>query len=131
MRGQCMLIDSGGGDHKHLFTIVIDPMVVPNMGSMPIVILIGFTSVRSQVPYDDSCVVQAGEHPFIKHESYLNYRHARIERAQHIEAMLAQGVFIQKEPCPEQLLEKVIQGALQSNRISREIKEIIRSALDK
>lgn len=126
-QGKCMLVPSGSGDLKHLFAIIVNPIIVPHTSSKPKVIYVNFTSVRSGIPYDDACVVQAGEHPFIEHESYVNYRGARIDEVDHITDMIARGVFIEKEPCSQELLHKMIQGALNSNRISREIKDILYS----
>lgn len=129
MRGRCMLIPSGSGDNKHLFTIIIEPLVLPQTGRKPIVILVNFTSIRDDIPYDDACIIQAGEHPFIQHKSYISYRNARIDSVAHIENLLEKGVFIEKEPCSQKLLEKILQGALKSKRIPREFKRIIEYGL--
>ncbi|NOL51611.1 hypothetical protein [Pelistega suis] len=129
MRGQCMLIPSGDNNHKHLFTVVIDPVTLPQTGSIPVVILVNFTSIRDDVPYDDACVVQAGEHPFIQHKSYVNYRCAREDNIAHINSLLDKGVFVKKEPCSQTLLEKIIAGALKSKRISRQFKQIIQDSI--
>lgn len=131
MRGQCMLIPSGGNGYKHLFTVVIDPVILPHAGGHPIVVLVNFTSIRDNAPYEDACVVQAGEHPFIRHRSYVTYRYARIESVERIKDLLKKGVFVEKEPCSPELLEKILQGALKSKLISREIKRIIEQSLAK
>lgn len=124
LKGKCLLIPSGPNDYKHLFTILIEPTLVSNMGAKPQLVSVSFTSIRENINYDDACVVQAGEHPFIKQPSYLNYRYARIDSVEHIQNLVTKGTFIEKEPCSQKLLNKIICGAFKSKRISKEIRNI-------
>lgn len=129
IKGQCFLVPSGPNQHLHLFTIVIEPAILPERGNHPQVISVNFTSVIQNVPHDKSCLVDSGDHPFIKHPSYVNYRGARCDSYEQIQKLINNGVFIEKEPCSDELLKKIINGALASKMISREFKDIIRNSL--
>lgn len=128
-KGQCLLVPSGPGEFKHLFALLIDPVVVAGYGSQPRVLLAGLTSIKAGCTFDDACILKAGEHPFITHDSYVEYRFARWDTAEHIGDLVQSGVFSKKEPCSPDLLQKVVNGALRSRRISREFKCILEQVL--
>lgn len=129
IKGQCFLVPSGPNQYLHLFTIIIEPEVLPERGNHPQVISVNFTSVPDNTLYDTSCLVDIGDHPFIKHLSYVNYRGARCDSYEQIQKLIDKGVFIKKEPCSDELLQKIINGALISKMISREFKDIIKNSL--
>ncbi len=70
-------------------------------------------------------MLQPGDHPFIEHESYVDYRLMRIESAAHVEARVKEGVFVAREPCSPALLRRIVAGALQSRKIPREFKKVL------
>lgn len=129
-KGECILIPSGPSNYKHLFTILFDPIVLPSVGQKPHTLSVSITTLRENLPYDDACVLEPGEHPFIKHRSYVDYRHTRIDSAEHLEKLITSGYVIQKESCSLVLINKIISGALKSNRISREFKFIIQKSME-
>lgn len=114
---------------KHLFALMIDPVVLDGYGSKPCVVLACVTSVKDGVPSEDACLLTQGDHPFIEHDSYVDYRFTRIEQADHLEKRLLDGAFTAKEPCSPELIKRIVQGALKSRRISREHKKILESVI--
>ncbi|GAB3362746.1 hypothetical protein GCM10027395_23850 [Giesbergeria sinuosa] len=78
---------------------------------------------------DDSCLLKPGDHPFIRHDSFIDYRFTRLEQAEHVEARVAEGVFDVKESCSPDLIRRIIEGALKSPRIPREYKMILKNQL--
>lgn len=69
--GAAYLADSGVGYRQHLFVILNDPIVFPNKGSQTCVCVVNFSTIPTHIPYDPTCVFTAGDHPFIKHQSYV------------------------------------------------------------
>ena len=59
---------------------------------------------------DTTCVIDAGAHEFIQHESVIEYRHARTEPAEKLIRGVANGEFVPKEPLGEQLFDRVRRG---------------------
>lgn len=129
-RGSTLLIPSGPRpDQLHLFALLLDPVAVDGYGSRPQVLLASICSIKAGVPYDDACVLRAGDHPFIEHDSYVEYRFARLDPAEDVESRVKQGVFVQKEDCSAVLIRQIIVGALASRRINREYKALLNRVL--
>jgi hypothetical protein len=127
--GATLLVPSGPQQgHMHLFALLLDPLVAGGYGQRPHVLLAYVTSVPD-CAFDDSCCLAAGEHPFLQHDSYVDYRFTRFEPAEHLQKCVEAGTFQPKEPCSEALRMKILRGALASRRIPREYKKLIESVL--
>ena len=94
-----------------------------NYGSHPAVVLVNVSSIRDGLPYDQTCVLRTGTQPFIKHDSFVFYRNARIERESHILALIQQGVFVTHLPLDRGVFELVLGGLYQSLFTKREFKQ--------
>ena len=66
----------------------------------------------------------AGSHPFIKEESYLVYRSARIEQVSHVTRLVHQGLFKPHTPLAEGLLALIKIGLKSSPFATREFKNL-------
>ena len=131
-KGSTLLIPSGPKDgHKHLFVVMITPTGVDGYGKEPMALMACVTSVKEGVTNDDTCVLNNGDHPFIEHSSFIDYRFTRLEKAKFVETKVQSGEFIEKEPCSPDLIKRIIQGALKSRRINREHKKILEEILFK
>lgn len=128
-KGTSLLIPSGPKNKKHLFVLMLDPALVDGYGSKPHVLLACVTSVKDGVPGDDSCLLGPGDHPFIDHDSYVDYRFTRLEPVDHLQRLVLEGTFIEKESCSPELIKRIIQGALKSRRIPREFKLLLDKVL--
>lgn len=62
-QGECLLIPSGPNSYQHLFTILVNPCILPNRGNKPQVLSVGISSIRTNIPYDNACIIRQGEHP--------------------------------------------------------------------
>lgn len=108
---------------------MIAPTGVKGYGPAPMVLMACATSIKEGVDHDDACLLGPGDHPFIEHKSYIDYRFTRIEPAATVEAKVGAGEFIGKEACSADLIKRIIQGALKSRRINREFKKILEDVL--
>lgn len=119
--GQTFFIPTGG--KEHLFFVVLGPLDLEDSPKQQF-LLVNATTVRENDPqFDDSCVLQVGDHPFIKHASYIAYRSARLEAARHIESVLG-TVFRPGEDCSKEVLQRIIEGAKKSRRLRRDLKDL-------
>jgi len=109
----------------HLFVIAIEPVRADGYGSNPMVLMACVTSRKNGIGHDGACELSAGDHPFITHDSFIDYRFTRIEPAQDVEARVRDGTFIVKESCSTDLLARIIHGAAVSRRINREFRQIL------
>ena len=122
--GACLLVPSGPEEFRHLFAVAVGPQQFDGYGAKPHVIMVSVTSVKPEFPFDSACVIRAGEHPFIKHDSYVYYRDPRVEPVAHVQNMVDSAVWISQEPCSAELLQRIRAGLLASTRVPRHIKKL-------
>jgi len=72
----------GNQDLKHFFIILTTPVD-------GVVITVNLSSCKTPF-YDPSCILDKGDHSFIKHKSYIVYRHAEILKITQLENMTTQ-----------------------------------------
>ena len=84
-------------------------------------------SVKDGMPFDDACILEVGDHPFVQHQSYIDYRFCELRPADEIEAKVQEGTLVPHGDCSIALLRRIIASADASKRISREMKKFLRS----
>ena len=120
--GQTLLVPSGPG--LHLFFLILGPVVLADYGSSTQLAMVSATTLRDGVPHDPACVLEAGDHSFVQHRSYLAYRHMRLDVSQHVERMVNSAVWKPHDPCSANLLKRIVAGVCQSRLTPREYKRI-------
>lgn len=101
----------------HLFIIVLDSYKTESGFVCPCVMV---TSWTGNPKLDDpSCILEAGEHEFITHKSYIAYKETIPFKADWIEYNLECGIYRAKPPVSKDLLERIIKSAKNSRKISK------------
>ena len=121
LAGAALLIPSGN-EGDHLFIALNDPGRFEGYGSNPCVVLVNLSSVREGVPYDATCVLDAGEHEFVRHPSFVFYRNARIEPESHVLRLVEQGLFKPHVAVSAEVLQRIKSGLFASPHTKREFK---------
>jgi len=119
--GATLLIPSGPTG-QHLFVIVLGPQQFSDLGNLSQFIQVSVTTIYPGIPYDQSCILNPGEHPFITHPSYVTYRHARIDNDVHLNKMVKSGVWKPHHYCDTATLQKIIDGLCKSKLVRQEIR---------
>jgi hypothetical protein len=96
------------GFDDHLWMVISDPSIDPDN-----VVIVFFLSWQPH--YDQACIVQAGEHPFVKHATCVEYPAARITTNQKLDEGLASGKLKHKAPLSADLLGKIRRSAAASD----------------
>ena len=120
--GATLLMPSGAD--SHLYVVLNEPKPFAGYGSQPCVVLVNVSTVRQGVRHDKTCVLDAGCHPFVKKDSYVVYRSARIERVSHVQRLVQQGLFKPHTPFEEGLLAVIKVGLRSSPFATREFKNL-------
>ena len=107
-------------DVKHLFIILTNP---PSSEKQAKVLLVNVSTVYNNHVFDDACIIEAGEHPFIKRRSFIDYRYARIEEASMLIKKVKSGEFIAHESMSEGLYTKIVNGLFKSKFIATKFQE--------
>lgn len=71
---------------------------------------------------DSSCIIAPHEHPFIKEQSFVNYRYAKVLSFAEIFNGIRHGVFITKEDVSAELLIRIQNGARATKHLRNEMK---------
>lgn len=113
-----LLIPSGPShdpDRLHLHIICTDPDADGKQ-------LIVSMCTKANAPFDDTCILQKHEHTFLKHESYVLYRKAKII----LQSALVNGVnaklFVPKDDVNGQAFLKITNGICASPQTAKKIK---------
>ena len=102
-RGWTLLIPSGPGDKRHLFVVINDP------GEDEEVVLASLSSVHARS--DTACPVRPGDHPFVHHESCIEYRYCRTDSVAHLNTLLKSGYITRHEDASDELVQRIVDGA--------------------
>ncbi len=103
----------------HLFFVMSDPSVDRKR------VLVAPVMTWDAEYKESTCLVNQGEHPFIKHTSFVNYSCAELASADLIEERLASGVFRAHKPASSELLEKIRRGAERSDFLELGYRDIL------
>jgi len=95
----------------HLWIILSDPQSHP----ADAILIANLTTRRSDS--DTACVLNKGEHPFIKHDSCVNYQDSRLVDGQNLRQAFASKVLLPRQPVSAALLRRIRAGAAHSNLI--------------
>lgn len=113
------------GSGKHLFIVLNDPKSFTNYGSALCIALVSLSSVPGQeIRFDGTCVLRAGCHPSVRHDSYVYYGKARMEQLRDVLKRLEDGFYTPGEPIEPYVLIAVKAGLLKSPFTKREFKQI-------
>lgn len=120
-----LLIPSGTVEdprRKHLFVCVTDPVGIGND-----VLLVSVSSLLPSRPYDGTCRLYAGDHPFIRHDSYVVYARARIECADKLVDGVKQCLLIPQQALDGSVFARICQGFQESRFVTPKIRSFFES----
>lgn len=105
------LLAPTNSNNKHLFVVLNDPL--PGTGQ---VLMVSIITNRQGQGYlqDTTCALMKGDHPFICHDSLVDYKRARLVTAQQLENGVVQGYFFDKGPIDGGILLNICDGLLDS-----------------
>jgi len=105
----------GDQDRKHLFILLTDPYA-DDVGKN-CVLMVSLSTVRPGMPHDPACILYAGDHPFVKHESYVLYQKARLEDADKVLRGVKNGQFVAQNPMDGAVFAGICKG-LEDSRLT-------------
>ena len=103
----------------HLWVIVSDPSLDPDR--------VLFVSMTSSIPgvTEDVCLIQKGEHPFVRRRTCIAYDKACVSSLDALEVFERAGKVLLNKPVSTVLLARIRAGASLSKRILLEHLEIL------
>lgn len=106
----------------HLHFILTSPVRRKNLEE---VLVVGITSTE----VDPEFTLDRGDHPFIKHKSYINYRQTQILSVKHIRKKLETGTYKLRKTADSEIVKHVCRGLLESRHSLPQHRKFYREAL--
>lgn len=111
-----------GGPHLHV--------LVHKVQRDDVWLLVPISSVKPNRYVDRACILEAGEHPYLTHQSYAAYIKMYEVRTMHIMAMVTKGSYFSKAPFTKSIFDRLVNGLFASDEVSlRRVAELKRSGL--
>lgn len=110
----------GGGEvhgENHLWLIINDPP-----GHAGVALIVNVSTLRPNA--ETACIVQPGEHPFIRHDSYVRYGSARKVKVADLAEAVRKGLLKPHQAASNAFLEKVRAGAKASPLLAGELRAL-------
>ena len=117
---------SVAGKTNHLHIICTEPFFNKETGEMS-VLAVNISSVREGAPYDDTCILHAGDNPFVKHDSYVRYRDAVAMRVSRIRFAIETQEISVLDRLDDDIFSQVIEGFQKSEQTKTKIKKMLES----
>lgn len=105
----------GDQDRKHLFILLTDPYA--DEAGKNCVLLVSLSTVRQCIPHDPACILYVGDHPFVKHDSYVVYQKARLEETSKVLSGVKNGQFVAHSPMDPAVFSRICKG-LEDSRLT-------------
>lgn len=115
-----ILIPSGSADHLHF--ICSDPVFFPDL-ARDCVLVANISTVKPDIYHDPTCILDVGDHPFIRHPSFVFYKKADIFGADNISRNVADGTFTVHDPCEDIVLTRILAGFNISDDVRLRVKK--------
>jgi hypothetical protein len=107
----------------HLWVVIAGPT------SDGLVVMVNCTTKRTIS--DDACILEVGDHPFIEHESTINYRMGQMVSDEQLDSWRQRGILQMRKPVSPGVLQRIQEGALDSQYASHAIKKAVEATLGK
>lgn len=111
MKGKTFLSDDNTkrGVIKHLRIIISEADAINEF--LVVYVTTWHENVRGQ---DNTCVLNAGCHPFIKHKSWIDFSRSEAMNYAKIYNGIKKGLLIKKEDMPFEIINRIQKGAMKS-----------------
>jgi len=79
--------------------------------------------------FDQSCILEPGDHPFVRHTSTIRYQKAMLCSHEKLEESVRAGSVRRREPVAMEIVKRIWRGALVSDytpgKVAKEIKKML------
>jgi hypothetical protein len=107
------------GKYHHLWIVLSDPAIDSEN-----VVIVNLTTYT--VAEESTCIVEKGEHQFVKHKTVVRYNDARITSSATLEKLRKAKLLNPREKCSAGFLNKLRAGAFQNvHLLPEECRELL------
>lgn len=107
IRKGTLLIPTGGTNH--LFFVCNDPIFYPNL-ARECFLAVNISSIKAGIEHDTTCILAVGDHPFVRHPSFVYYKNANILGSVTVSQRIASGDIHTHQPCDDPTFTRILAG---------------------
>lgn len=115
----------GDGEGSHLYVIITSPSAVDGR-----FVIVNLTTKRDRRGEDHTCVLQVGDHPYIRRDSIVLYAEAYITDELTFRAVASSGKVLLEDSFTPEVLKRIQQGGIASRFTPNKIKAALRAELE-
>ncbi|QHB17200.1 terminase [Mannheimia pernigra] len=116
-------------NYKHLYILLTDPCFDGETSREDMILSVSCSSIKDGKALDETCILKASIHEFITRDSFIFYRHLRIDTLSDIKANIAKGYFIQKALINDEIYQDILKGVLSSKSVVPRYKRFLKNAI--
>lgn len=105
-RGSILLLS---GSKEHIYFICNNPVFYPRL-TKDCFLAVNLTSIGSGFEIDSACILNTGDHPFVKHPSYIFYQRAQIFGVDTVTRQVISGDIRTHQPCDGEIFLRILNG---------------------
>jgi hypothetical protein len=106
---------------RHTWVVLTDPEKDPSQ-----ILIVSFTSFTPRIGMDESCVVEPREYSILVNKSCIYYEDIKELSLDNLEALAAAGKLQTRTPIPAALLQRIRDGAKNSDDCKEKYKQVLR-----
>ncbi|WP_462137136.1 hypothetical protein [Candidatus Mycalebacterium sp.] len=91
--------------------------------------MVSFSRIIPGVPYDKTCPINKGEHPFLRQKSHVSYRHSIVKSVEYMKASIGSGEAKFTTSIDRELLDLICEGLEKSPYTPKTALEFYRLAM--
>ncbi|HBL9999454.1 TPA: hypothetical protein LT059_004016 [Salmonella enterica subsp. enterica serovar Kodjovi] len=117
-RGTILLLS---GSKEHIYFICNDPVFYPHLAKDSF-LAVNLTSVDKGFEIDPTCILNVGDHPFVRHPSYIFYQRAQIFGVDTVIRQVISGDIRVHQSCGEETFRRILAGFNVSPYVNPKVK---------
>ncbi|MCH8270038.1 MAG: hypothetical protein IH985_02350 [Planctomycetes bacterium] len=108
----------------HLWIVLSDPAANPDK-----VLIVNLTSCKDRKSIDESCILDVGDHPWVREQSYVNYLESEVKLIKESEyaKLLGPALINPQKPLENDTLDRVLRGAAITDRLGLGQRELLKN----
>lgn len=126
LRKATLFIPTGPSDHLH---VVMNDAVFYPVTDYEAILAVNLCTITADVPHDSTCELGKGDHRFVTHPTFADYRHAGVLNATRLQLGIANGELRISDPVSAALYQRILDGFSTSPAVTPKLKRFIHFAL--
>jgi hypothetical protein len=117
-KGETYIIRNPSNNIEHLYFIISNPdekdrILMVNLS----------TFIEDSIEKEQICILEVGDHPYVRHKSFINYAESICPMKSEIEAAIKLNLFDRDEDASPELIKNIQVGATKSEALPEKFKK--------